>query len=739
MIRLWFSAAVLLRLLPASLSSSAPLYSEQDPLRILDGRSLKSTVGNSSSAWLVQFYASWCGHCIRYSGTWKALAQDVKEWRAAIGVAVLDCSVEDNFDVCKEFSIKLYPTFKYFRAHSPPTDYGTIYRGKDRRVQTVRQLMVNILQNHTEMDRPKYCPPLEPYSSSQLLPLLGQRSDHYTAIIVEEPDSYLGREVILDLVPFSGVQVVRALTSDRPLLDTLRITAFPTIYLLQPNGTHTHLHSEKPLRFFFSSLLKSLPGVQRRLKLVNSSSNTVQEGVLSHHQSNEPWRDFDRSKVYVADLESALHYLLRVEMATHGTLEGEELKIFKDFVTLVAKLYPNGGSVVKLMETLSDWLIALPLQRIPYQAVLDLVDNKMRISGVFLPVELRWVGCQGSRPGLRGYPCSLWTLFHVLTVQHEATPTALDKTGLEGEAAPVLQVMRRYIRTFFGCEECGRHFEEAAAASMSNIQNKEEQVMWLWEMHNRVNDRLAGTHHNHINDRLAGTQHNRINDRLAGTQHNRVNDRLAGTQHNHDNDRLAGTQHNHDNDRLAGTQHNRVNDRLAGTQHNHVNDRLAGTQHNHVNDGLAGTQHNHVNDRLAGTQHNHDNDRLAGTQHNHVNDRLAGTQHNHVNDRLAGTQHNHVNDRLAGTQHNHDNDRLAGTQHNHDNDRLAGTQHNHDNDRLAGTQHNHDNDRLAGTQHNRVNDRLAGTQHNHVNDRLAGTQHNHINEALLFLVYICFR
>ncbi|KAM9393467.1 sulfhydryl oxidase 2 isoform 2-T2 [Pholidichthys leucotaenia] len=493
MIRLWFSAAVLLRLLPASLSSSAPLYSEQDPLRILDGRSLKSTVGNSSSAWLVQFYASWCGHCIRYSGTWKALAQDVKEWRAAIGVAVLDCSVEDNFDVCKEFSIKLYPTFKYFRAHSPPTDYGTIYRGKDRRVQTVRQLMVNILQNHTEMDRPKYCPPLEPYSSSQLLPLLGQRSDHYTAIIVEEPDSYLGREVILDLVPFSGVQVVRALTSDRPLLDTLRITAFPTIYLLQPNGTHTHLHSEKPLRFFFSSLLKSLPGVQRRLKLVNSSSNTVQEGVLSHHQSNEPWRDFDRSKVYVADLESALHYLLRVEMATHGTLEGEELKIFKDFVTLVAKLYPNGGSVVKLMETLSDWLIALPLQRIPYQAVLDLVDNKMRISGVFLPVELRWVGCQGSRPGLRGYPCSLWTLFHVLTVQHEATPTALDKTGLEGEAAPVLQVMRRYIRTFFGCEECGRHFEEAAAASMSNIQNKEEQVMWLWEMHNRVNDRLAGS------------------------------------------------------------------------------------------------------------------------------------------------------------------------------------------------------------------------------------------------------
>lgn len=45
-----------------------------------------------------------------------------------------------------------------------------------------------------------------------------------------------------------------------------------------------------------------------------------------------------RATVYSADLESALHYLLRVELATHNTLEGEELKIFKDFVMLVTKV-----------------------------------------------------------------------------------------------------------------------------------------------------------------------------------------------------------------------------------------------------------------------------------------------------------------------------------------------------------------------------------------------------------------
>ncbi|XP_056275074.1 sulfhydryl oxidase 2 [Pseudoliparis swirei] len=490
MLRFWFQAAVVLWLVPGCQGSAARLYTEEDPLVILGSGSLKPAVGNSTSAWLVQFYSSWCGHCIQYSSTWRALARDVTDWQLVLHVGVLDCAQEENFDVCKEFNIKFYPTFKYFHAHSPHTDRGTSYSGADREVQSVRQLMVDILQNHTKVEWPDLCPPLRPYSSEELLPLLGQRSDHYTAIIMEEPDSYVGREVILDLLQYSGVEVKRALSSERPLLDALKITRFPSVYLLHPNATHTYLHVEKRLRFFFSSFLRTLPSVHRSSRSSSSSSSVA---MVTEKQSSDPWRDFDRSKVYAADLESALHYLLRVELATHNTLEGEELQVFKDFVTLVAKLYPGGGSAVKLMETLSDWLLSLPLPRIPYQAVLDLVDNKMRISGVFLGAELRWVGCQGSRAGLRGYPCSLWTLFHVLTVQHDAMPTALESTGLEGEAAPVLQVMRRYIRMFFGCEECGRHFEQAAADGVKNVQNPEEQILWLWNQHNLVNDRLAGS------------------------------------------------------------------------------------------------------------------------------------------------------------------------------------------------------------------------------------------------------
>lgn len=89
---------------------------------------------------------------------------------------------------------------QYFHAHSAETERGTTYRGTaargslflpdqnlrshlclcpvclpvclrpgaDREIQSVRQLMVNILQNHTKLDWPDRCPTLGPYRYQNL-------------------------------------------------------------------------------------------------------------------------------------------------------------------------------------------------------------------------------------------------------------------------------------------------------------------------------------------------------------------------------------------------------------------------------------------------------------------------------------------------------------------------------------------------------------------------------------------
>lgn len=68
----------------------------------------------------------------------------------------------------------------------------------------------------------------------------------------------------------------------------------------------------------------------------------------------------------------------------------------------------------------------------------------------------------------------------------------VPSAGLEGDPQAVLQAIRRYVRTFFGCKECGEHFEGMAAESMDSVKTPDQAILWLWKQHNRVNSRLAG-------------------------------------------------------------------------------------------------------------------------------------------------------------------------------------------------------------------------------------------------------
>lgn len=60
---------------------------------------------------------------------------------------------------------------------------------------------------------------------------------------------------------------------------------------------------------------------------------------------------------------------------------------------------------------------------------------------------MQWVGCQGSRPELRGYTCSLWKLFHTLTVQAALRPKALMNTG-EQHLGDSLEGRDEYVQRF---------------------------------------------------------------------------------------------------------------------------------------------------------------------------------------------------------------------------------------------------------------------------------------------------
>ena len=58
--------------------NQAGLYNSSDPIVQLSTLDFKRTILATSNAWLVEFYSSWCGHCIDFAPTFKALAKNVK-------------------------------------------------------------------------------------------------------------------------------------------------------------------------------------------------------------------------------------------------------------------------------------------------------------------------------------------------------------------------------------------------------------------------------------------------------------------------------------------------------------------------------------------------------------------------------------------------------------------------------------------------------------------------------------
>lgn len=511
----------------------SPLYTSADPgLVILDNSNFSSHLSHKKEAFFVEFYNTWCGHCVKFAPIFKEFARDVQSWSSVVQLAVVDCAEDRNHDICRDYEIYMYPSLRFFHTnYTPHRDYsqskpegyefspnntGARYEGTFDGTQPLRTNLIDLLTR--TQTRPEW-PHLNATAAAtkqEFVRSLPSSTHIPTVVVVEPADSYIGMELMLD---FSANQaevfVTRVLETSKDLVTELLVHASSNKIplLLQVHRTDSSIQvlccendtseKDKDLRKTFYGIIRDkfvshaaadpLRRPENRLNsLAADQAGQVKRPDNAHHSSHSDSKlkqEHSMSPVHMEDLYNALRYSIFNQITMHQTLNSSQLEVLKSFLRIIDDYFPfdeqdaRPGSFIKLLYK---WVSG----RSHSLSTDELLNEMIRYEDDYsLPDMKPYKSCQGSSSRFRGYPCSLWLLFHSLTVNeylihHQANEHV--------PSHDVLPVMRRYIMTFFGCTDCAHNFAKESDGLDDSLTGLTSSVIWLWKIHNSVNKRLAG-------------------------------------------------------------------------------------------------------------------------------------------------------------------------------------------------------------------------------------------------------
>lgn len=450
------------------------LYKKSEHVTILGKENFDKNVYGQKHALLVQFYNSFCGHCRAFAPTFRAFAADITAWKNIIQPAVLDCSVEENNEICRHFEVMAYPSLRYLHENyvKGSSNIGEKFFSPDS-TEKLKSQLIKKMEKEQTMGRLKFAPPLNMASfSSYHQAIAAEPNDSiYTFVLFEYENSTLGSELALDLNNYKQVKIKRVHVPGSNVPDLVAVTSTVEPTTLTPK-IPTKENLLKAINTFLRSKNYSFPMLDADTK--NTASNENLENIL-------PLTGADI--VFYSDLEKTLKTSLHTEITRHKKLKNEELQALLSYLDALIFAFPFKGNlknfIIELAETLqtkNEWNGG---------EVYDLVKSLEKKHAPVYVTALDYIACKGSEPKYRGYTCGLWTLFHTLTVN------AANKPGIQGPK--VLKAIHGYVKHFFGCTECSQHFLNMAAKNrLFDVKENDKAVLWLWISHNEVNLRLAG-------------------------------------------------------------------------------------------------------------------------------------------------------------------------------------------------------------------------------------------------------
>lgn len=327
------------------------LYGPGDYVLVLTSDNFNQSVFDQPHAVNVEFYNSFCGFCRRFAPIWKEYAREVYPWKQVVKVAAIDCSADENNDLCRNYEIMSYPTLRYF---PPYYQMGSKQFGIDvvhGPMETGKTALIELLSNETA--KPESWPNLAPLSVKSQENLFGEVSEDVKYLfLLYEPgnQSTTAQEVALDLnavkelavrqVASISVAITLGLSIQSGLYVAVRNKhGLEKIPLKSANRTTVReaivgfaqkhdvsfdnllfIPTEKPIPSSPSTDLSSFDDISR-----------MQEAEIVEHVKNH------RGTVFQADLEAAIKYSIYHELVKFKDLNGEQLTALQRYLDILEK------------------------------------------------------------------------------------------------------------------------------------------------------------------------------------------------------------------------------------------------------------------------------------------------------------------------------------------------------------------------------------------------------------------
>uniref|UniRef100_A0A915Q1B9 Sulfhydryl oxidase n=1 Tax=Setaria digitata TaxID=48799 RepID=A0A915Q1B9_9BILA len=475
------------------IGTNPTLYrSGYDPVVQLDAATFQDTVFLQDHAFVVEFYADWCGHCRAFAPFYLEFASSIRPWGNVVTVAAINCADVINQKICSDQGIIGYPMILYYPRYARHR-LDAIKLESRHSLSQMKNQVTQVIRNEYNQFRYADWPDFTFLTADSALAMKNfwnqlNDSHQFLVFLFEQFDS-VGVEFLLDMFPLKRTVLTRRIIVPSPVIRSFTITHLPYILVFKRNQDNPIYQSPYDM-----NSLKEVKRItngahtQTVLRPAPVPSPITQQVIVQCESQHDKCRQL----YYVSetDMLKAMRMALFDEVVkTDNNITDANFTALLDFITLLTEALKRSTRAKSVFLHLRHFLEARKGKRVISTTVWrNQFQNIERAYGYPFPLNAAWEHCKGTALGYRGYTCGLWTTFHAITVN------AL----VEGLQTPinVLFSIRGWVSYFFGCLDCRKHFLHMTTTlyplTKRRVQNTHDMVFYLWQAHNIVNARLHG-------------------------------------------------------------------------------------------------------------------------------------------------------------------------------------------------------------------------------------------------------